>query len=841
MGLLGRGGMGEVYRATDLALGQQVALKFLPEAAARDDRTLARFHAEVRTARQVSHPNVCRVYDIGEAGGQPFISMEYVDGEDLASLLRRIGRLPADKAVQIARGLCAGLAAAHDQGVLHRDLKPANIMIDGRGQVLITDFGLAAAGEVEDVRSGTPAYMAPEQLEGREVTSRSDIYSLGLALYEVFTGRRAFEAASVAELLALQQRAEPPGLSSIAKEIDPAVERVVLRCLAPDPRNRPSSALAVAGALPGGDPLAAALAAGETPSPELVAAAGEGEGMSARAAWLCLAAALAGLALAGYASWHSGLPRRLPLEKPPEALAERARETIRALGFTARPRDETHGFSYNSEYQRYAREEERGAARLAQPPDFPPVVFFWYRQSPRPLAATYRHQFAPTYTDPRFDVPGMARLQLDPRGRLVTFESVPAEAEETAAPFDWHALFAAAGFDMRQFAPVEPRWTPPAAFDVRAAWSGPAGPYQVRVEAASWRGKPVSFRVIGPWTRPYRAEIPSPHWQRAGQALLQVIAWSLLAAGCVLAWRNVREGRGDWRGAWRAAGAVFALHMLSWALAANHVPDAGEFAQFWSGAGAACIAAAVLWLFYMALEPYVRRRWPQALIGWSRLLAGRFRDPVVGRDVLIGLAVVLPYGGVECLRRWMMVRAGEAPGSIQLGTLLGIRPAASVLALDIAAAASDVLLVLFLLVLLRALLRREWLAVAAFVAVFSAATAMTSEYPRVDVIFQPLLWTMAALVIVRFGVLAGMVCHFAVAFLLVRWPITMDFPAWYAGLGFFALALVAALALFGFRAATAGREAVPGRLVELIASVAATCPAADVGAGIGRATLGAAT
>src|SRR5689334_8074431 len=186
--------------------------------------------------------------------------MEYIDGEDLGSLLRRIGRLPGDKAIEIARRLCAGLAAAHDKGVLHRDLKPANIMIDGRGQVRITDFGLAKlAGHVEggEIRSGTPAYMSPEQLAGREVTPKSDIYSLGLVIYEMFTGRRIVPGSA------------PPSMH----DVEPAVEGILQRCLEPEPRYRPASALAIAAALPGGDPLAAALAAGETPSPELVAAA----------------------------------------------------------------------------------------------------------------------------------------------------------------------------------------------------------------------------------------------------------------------------------------------------------------------------------------------------------------------------------------------------------------------------------------------------------------------------------------------------------------------------------------------------------------------------------------
>src|SRR5664280_3641589 len=179
-GLLGRGGMGEVYRATGLTLGQAVALKFLPEATASDDRALARFYNEVRIARQVTHPNVCRVYDVGVAEGLHYISMEFVDGEDLGSLLRRIGRLPVDKAVETARKLCAGLAAAHEKGVLHRDLKPANVMLDGRGRVRITDFGLAVAAEeaanLGEV-SGTPAYMAPEQLAGKPASVRSDLYA----------------------------------------------------------------------------------------------------------------------------------------------------------------------------------------------------------------------------------------------------------------------------------------------------------------------------------------------------------------------------------------------------------------------------------------------------------------------------------------------------------------------------------------------------------------------------------------------------------------------------------------------------------------------------------------
>src|SRR5258706_11249959 len=304
--------MGEVYRADDLTLGQPVALKFLPDEAARDQALLELFKNEVRIARRVSHPNVCRVYDVGDIENHPFFTMEYVDGEDLASLLRRIGRLPEDKALDIARQLCAGLAAAHTKGVLHRDLKPANIMLDGRGQVVITDFGLAGVADQiqgNEVRSGTPAYMAPEQLSGKEVSTRSDIYSLGLVLYEVFTGKRALSP----ETLRANGDRTPSRPSSVVKDLNPVIERVILRCLETEPTARPATVLSVAAALPGGDPLAAALAAGETPSPQLVAASGETVGLRPRAAVACLIAVLLGLGLVTFLGIHYNGPPKIRL------------------------------------------------------------------------------------------------------------------------------------------------------------------------------------------------------------------------------------------------------------------------------------------------------------------------------------------------------------------------------------------------------------------------------------------------------------------------------------------------------------------------------------------------
>ncbi len=291
--LLGRGGMGEVYGADDLKLGQRVALKFLPSEHGRSASWRDQFYTEVRMARQVSHPNVCRVYDVGESEGMLFLSMEFVDGEDLESLLRRIGRLPEDKAVEVAQQLCAGLAAAHRSGVLHRDLKPSNVIIDGMGRARITDLGLAiAATEATQGAgpAGTPGYLAPELLEGAGPSVQSDLYALGLVLYELFTGKRAFQASSLGEFHRKQTETNPIPPSSVVKNFDPAVERAILRCLDRDPSQRPRSALSVGAALPGGDPLAAALAAGETPSPEMVAAAGPAGSLRPGVAWACLAA-----------------------------------------------------------------------------------------------------------------------------------------------------------------------------------------------------------------------------------------------------------------------------------------------------------------------------------------------------------------------------------------------------------------------------------------------------------------------------------------------------------------------------------------------------------------------
>jgi serine/threonine-protein kinase len=825
---LGRGGMGEVYRADDLKLSQPVALKFLPADLAGDPDRLARFHNEVRVARQVSHPNVCRVYDVGEADGQPFLSMEYIDGEDLAALLRRIGRVPPDKGVEWARQLCAGLAAAHDKGVLHRDLKPGNVMIDGRGRVRLADFGLAGfAGEfrADDLRAGTRAYRAPEQAAGRAVTVQSDLYSLGLVLYEMFTGRPA-----------RRREGEPPAPpSERVTDLDPAVERVILRCLEKDPRDRPPSAVAVAATLAGGDVLAAARAAGVTPSPEMVAAAGGSDGLTPAAAAALFAAVLLGLVLKTLLAASATLAGRVPLDKSPDVLAEKAREALNELRFDGQARGSAYGFLDDPDYLRFVAENDASPGRwdrLADPG--PPAIYFWYRQSSSPLApgrlftaesggAGLPAMGMATPADPPPVLAGMAEVRLDARqGRLIRFAAVPPQEASLWPPApepDWNELFRLAGLDFGAFTPAtEPVWNPPAFADNRLAWTArgvyPGWPdVEVRVEAATLRGRPVFFQVIGPWARPerdaaYRGGPAAPAWVPAWASTVGVLDFVLLLTTAALAAYNVRRARGDRPGARRVALAVLAVSLCSWLLMASHVAAVEELDVLLVGLAYALLASAATWTLYLALEPYVRRFWPQTLISWSRLVAGRFRDPRVGRDLLVGALCGVAAYLLEELSVLAPAWVGRPPAAPLYGWIYAI--------VDVRRCAGDLLFMLlwgFLLALiqvlafalvLRVVLRKQWLAAAALAAFGAAVFGLWADV--FGAAYGAALYGLAVGLLIRRGFLA--VVALSVVLHVLFFPLTADLSSWYAGTGLIATAAVAALAGYGVYASLAG---VPSR------------------------------
>jgi serine/threonine protein kinase len=815
--LLGRGGMGEVYRAEDLRLSQVLAIKFLPESLSRDESALARFHSEVRVARQVSHPNVCSVFDIGDADGLPFLTMEYVDGEDLSSLVRRIGRLPQDKAIEVSRQICAGLAAAHERGVVHRDLKPANVMLDGAGKARITDFGLAgiAAGiQGAEVRAGTPAYMAPEQLAGKEVTVRSDIFSLGLVMYEVLTGRRAYEAATLSELRKTREEGTITNPSLIVKDLDPLVERVILRCVDKDPAKRPASALEVAAALPGGDPLAAALAAGETPSPEMVAAAGTTEGMQPRLALLCLVSVLV---LIGFCTYlgvrESGLKRILP-QFSTEVLEHKARETIETLGYSNQAGDSASGFNYYDDYLDYLSKEDKPGETWNQIlTERPSVLQFWYRQSPQEMVPA---NVAPapgvvTFSDPPAIFSEMINVRLDHAGRLLYFQAIPPQREEHPQParvVDWHPLFTVSGLNEADLKPTTPVWNALASADERAAWEGtwPGTDHALHLEAAALHGKPVFFELSGPWTNPLRMPAPKP---TASERAVEIFATSflliLVCAGLLLAYRNYSRGKGDRRGAWKLAWVVLLLEIALF-LARAHLKFSGNsFILLVQAIGTGLFLSAFMWVLYLALEPYVRSKWPQTIVSWSRLLAGKLRDPLVGRDILYGTLLGLAWVLVFYAGHFFDMRVGERPQLPQIEILEGSRAAFSMWLGNIEGAIVGVLLFFFILVFFRALVRNRWLAAALFVLVFSIPKILAAHHPLIDSPVWTLIYLIAAIAVVRFGLVVLATAVFT-ANLLLNVPYTLDFGEWYAPASIAVVLSIVALAGWGFYTALAGQR-----------------------------------
>ncbi len=751
--------------------------------------------------------------------GQHFLSMEYVDGEDLASLLKRIGRLPPDKALDVARQICAGLAAAHDRGVLHRDLKPANVMLDGRGRARITDFGLAAvAGEAPsaDDLAGTPAYMAPEQFAGKGASVRSDLYALGLLLYELYTGKRAVDAVTIAGYRKKHAEDTPTAPSSVVKDMDPAVERVILRCIEKDPALRPASAAQVALALPGGDPLAAALAAGETPSPEMVAAAGIGEGLSPRVAWSIAGVGLVLLVAVAFLAPGTRLLERMAYRKSPEVMSARAREVLARLGYPAEPADAAYGFSIGRHYLRWVAGNDpspRRFDRLAAD-----AMPFWYRESPRPLAPQSYNVFSEpamrvSRTDPPLEVTGMALVFLDSAGRLEQLAVIPPQREDDTALApapDWTPLFAEAGLDPSRYKPVEPRWQPRTYADARAAWEGPhpdRPEVTGRIEAAAYRGRPVSFAITGPWDYP---ALQAPYRPTTAE---MAISWGfnsvflgVLIAGVVLARRNLRLDRADGAGALRLGLAVTLASLVSWALGSAHTASEDELTMLLNAVGAAFVNAFLVCTFYLALEPFIRRRFPRALVAWSRMLSGRWRDWMVGRDLLVGSAAGVLALFVWCLGWRLADRFGAAIPTYEAlrgATLGGGWAAASTVLERTLWALIMAFLYFFVFVVLLALLRRLWIAVPV-TALLIASLVSDSLTPALSVGYMLFSSLVFLTLLVRLGYVAA-AAYLITEMLLFGFPVTADAKAWYAGAGLLVLGLLAIVMLWGARTSAVRR------------------------------------
>ncbi|HXA18681.1 MAG TPA: serine/threonine-protein kinase [Thermoanaerobaculia bacterium] len=762
---IGRGGMGEVYRADDLKLGQTVALKFLSHHEHKQ-----RLYEEVRIGRQVSHPNVCRLYDVAETDGQLFITMEFVDGEDLASLLRRVGRLSSEKAVAVCRDICAGVAAAHEKGVIHRDLKPANVMIDGRGRGRVTDFGLAVAAGRETDASGTPAYMAPEQLAGGSATIRSDVFALGLVLYEVFTGRRTFaEEATTKDLLARQRAGDFTRPSAVTRDVPAAVERIIVRCLDPDPQSRPASVEEILRELPGGDPLAAAIAAGETPTPQMVAAAAKSGELPVPLAWLLMAIAIAGVA-AGAAIGGRTLLYRVSEVKTPDVLQDRARQVLADAGLPERPGD-----SDLSVFRAFGE------------------IAALYRQSRwalNPINLSARV----TQNDPPLDE-GMASVMLDRAGRLRRFTIVPPRVERAGAKPapDWSLFIKAAGYDPGSLAATTPALSADVDSDRKSAWLTRD---RRRIETASYHGRPVSFAVIPAEASVAATASRTSFADHLAFIMLIIVTTTIPVAAVTMARENLRRRQGDRAGAFRLAVVYLALELISlvsnahhpmnivdeWAIASWQIPQA----VFW---------ALFVGLMYIALEPLVRRRWPGMLISWMRLLSGRFTDPMIGRDLLIGAAAAT--GSILLWHAALVVS-----GSSGLGPVSALGPPhviVTLLSFAVAEALVRGMALVVGIVILRLVMRNDTaasLGAALLLAILALGDTAGPFWLRA---FYAAIVAVAAVLLARYFGLLAVMSYSLFVIVQQRLPLTLDTDAWYFARSATVMLLLAAIAIYAFR------------------------------------------
>jgi DNA-binding winged helix-turn-helix (wHTH) protein len=523
--------------------------------------------------------------------------------------------------------------------------------------------------------------------------------------------------------------------------------------------------------------------------------------LSVPVAVTCLIVVLGGIAGLCFLRQRVDIINQIPMDNSSEVLAAKARDIAKSLGYAKRPVDTSFGWNYNEDYLRYVRGRKNFSA---QGRNFgiqhPPAVFFWLRESDH-----YLVNFAGIYAPKHFErdtlEPGMLEVLLDSEGRLIEFHAFP-QAERSGSgqkpDFDWDRLFVAAGLDPSRFTLVQPLIHPQGTYDLQAAWTGSweTNPQDLlRVETAAYLGKPISFRIIGPWTQPDKHS----SWS-AGVFSFTTFLFFLVVlpiGGGLLARRNARLGRGDQRGAFRLAGGAFLCMFLGSVVGNNHAPTSAEITTLFSALRDAFVTGVIFWVLYTAAELVVRRQSPATLIAWNQFLNGRLRDPAVGGEMLVGLALgtvgecvlyLVPIPLIEPISPRLMPNAGAF-----LSLWCWIAISSVCVALTTA---------LVLNLLLR-LVRRQWLAVSIFVV--SMTTVMASGGPPIAAVRSIVLLLMIAYALTRFGVLA------AIAFIYVHdvvliFPLTTNTSAWYAPAAMLAIGSVMALAIYAFQLALSRRR-----------------------------------
>jgi serine/threonine-protein kinase len=813
--LVGRGGMGVVYRAEDVELGQTVALKFINPLLRQQPKAVDFLRREVRIARQITHPNVVRIFDIAISDVEVFISMEFVAGEDLGSLVRRVGPLPPAKVMQIAQQLAAGLAAAHEAGILHRDLKPANVMIDGSGNVRILDFGIAAP--LADERSlreayGTPGFIAPELMAGKEPSRSSDLFAWGLVVYYAAAGMLP----DLQHFQGDQGVDDPLWSTSIGDELATCVRS----CLQSDPARRPKLAHDLLAALSPSDPLREALQAGRTPSPELVTAAVSWQPVILMIHGL-LATGVALLALIALLADRTLFLSRCGLTKSPEALREIAEQVIARFGHPLPEGPVLTGGTFDTNGLQYVRDhlEIPDVWQKVATGEVPAISFSYRHGDPRlPPPALLGESYWGRRIQP---LPGTATIRLDGRGKLLSAQiaaSVPGELPPST-PLASGELFDMAGLPQSQFRETSVyRWPPNFADEVHA-WEGPfpADPNkQVRVTAASLDGRVVFFDADQPWeiSQPMEAAIESGR-QSSRFVAVRTALWLIaivLAAG--LAWRHISLGHADWRGAWRVTACVFVLASLDWLCGSRHtfiVAEELTAGFLWLNAIVFC--SVIAGVAYLAVEPSARRWWPWSIITIRRLLDGRLADREVWADVLLGLVVGL--GSVVLrqlctLSNQLLGLAVSGLNDFDLSQNLldnfGLRYRFAVFVSALLMAILESLLLLTLVVSLKRLTKSTLITtVLLIVLLASLAIAGRGITSPIDWLARLLLSSIAAWLLLRCGLLAT-ITALTTFYAVNNTPITLDWSKWYALTGFYVVGIVIAALVVCWRLARPRRE-----------------------------------
>jgi serine/threonine-protein kinase len=499
-------------------------------------------------------------------------------------------------------------------------------------------------------------------------------------------------------------------------------------------------------------------------------------------------------------------------------LAQKARDALRQIGYPQRPRDEAYGFNWDEDLtQHVARTDKPAPAWDRVFTQRPSPMTFWYRQSEQPLTALMFHSDLLTpglvdLGDPPPILSGMRSVMLDHQGRLLAFDAIPPQRRDAPvqpAPVDWSGLFALSGLDQSKFQPADPLWFWVPSSDTRVAWTGtwPDSGRPLRIEAAALGGQPVVFMLTGEWSKPWRMAEPSESGETLTVLALAALAILAMTGAGLLAYRNLKERRGDRRGAVRLAAMMTGGLLALWTCQVHLVASIGLIATLLLAVATSVFYGFLLWTLYVALEPSVRRHWPQVLVSWTSALTGNVRDPIVGRDVLIGTALgVVWVLLIRSVARWANDAGDFAdfPGS--MAVLAGLRATVGRVLQDAPYALRNVLVFFFLLFMLRILLRSGWAANIAFASAFALLSAIgNAEAPIRNAVVGFLYFGSGAFVVLRWGLVSYVTGTF-VTTLILNAPVTTDTSAWYFGNAALLLGIPVALAAWG--AATASRRRV---------------------------------